>query len=54
MVDLELIEKTIDDLVNNAPTNFETCEKLAHLTITRDLLIERRRCGVDAPKGNMM
>ncbi len=46
MVDLARIEETIDELVNEAPTTFETCEKLAHLTITRDLLLERMRCGI--------
>ena len=38
MVDITTIEDTLDELVNDAPTTFETCEKIAHLTITRDLL----------------
>ena len=54
MVDLAKIEETIDYLVHNAPTTFETCEKLAHLTITRDLLLERRRCGLDGERVNTM
>lgn len=54
MVDLDLIEETIDELIVEAPTTFETCEKLAHLTITRDLLLERQRCGLDVKRGNKM
>lgn len=54
MVDLALIEETIDELVNTAPTTYETCEKLAHLTITRDLLLERIRHGVDPVKGDIV
>lgn len=41
MVDITTIEDTLDELVNDAPTTFETCEKIAHLTITRDLLKSR-------------
>ena len=41
MVDITTIEDTLEELVNNAPTTFETCEKIAHLTITRDLLKSR-------------
>lgn len=42
MIDLELIDATIDDLINNAPTTFKTCEYLAHLTITRELILDRQ------------
>ena len=41
MVDITTIEDTLEELVNDAPTTFETCEKIAHLTITRDLLKSR-------------
>jgi len=41
MLDLALIEETIDDLINNGPTTFETCEHIAHLKITRDLIRDR-------------
>ena len=41
MVDITIIEDTINELLNEAPTSFETCEKLAHLTITHDLLKSR-------------
>ena len=41
MVDITTIEDTLEELVNEAPTTFETCEKIAHLTITRDLLKSR-------------
>lgn len=57
MVDLVQIEETIDELINTAPTTFETCEHLAHLKITRDLLRDRlniSRCGFDEVKGSSM
>lgn len=41
MVDITIIEDTINELLNEAPTSFETCEKIAHLTITHDLLKSR-------------
>lgn len=34
MLDLELIDETLDDLLD-APTTFENCEKIAHLYVSR-------------------
>lgn len=41
MIDLITIEETIDDLIQNAPTSFKTCEYIAHLAITREVYLER-------------
>lgn len=54
MVNLALIEEEIDELINTAPTTYETCEKLAHLTITRDLLLQRMNYRLNGERGDKM
>lgn len=55
MVNLAEIEATIDELIATGDTTFETCEHLAHLKITRDLLRDRLNVNeFDVNRGNQM
>ena len=41
MVNLDLIEETLDSLIHEAPTTFKTCEYIAHLTIAKEVLLDK-------------